>query len=234
MRHRIAAPRLIATVLAAYVAALASCGGEPPNPATLLSQAKKAFDSAPSAHFQLNSSGTLGNGTAIVGGEGDVKRPDSFQGTMHVNAAGFDVDVQVVSVGNAFYARDPLTGRFGKTNPAAYGFGNPAQLLSPQHGLSSLIPLCQAPTLRSDDRYNGEQLHEVGCSLPGQAVAALLTSAAPSQPVAATFGVDTSNGQLRRVVLTGPFYSATTSSTYTLVVANYGENVSITPPPTGS
>jgi lipoprotein LprG len=234
LRHRIATPRLIAALLAASAAALASCGGPPPNPSTLLSQAKQRFDSAPSAHFQLSSSGAPGIGTMIVGGEGDIKRPDSFQGTLHVSAGGFNVDVQVVSVGSAFYVRDPLTGRFGKTNPAAYGFGNPAQLISPQNGLSSLVLLCQATTLRSDDRYNGEQLHEVGCSLPGQAVASLLTSAAPSQPVAATFGIDTSSGQLRRVVLTGPFYSATTPSTYTLVVANYGENVSITLPPAGS
>jgi hypothetical protein len=62
-------------------------------------------------------------------------------------------------------------------------------------------------------------------------VAALLTSADPSKSVAATFGIDTSNNQLRRVVLTGPFISKGTDTTYTLVLTNYGENVSVTPPP---
>jgi lipoprotein LprG len=233
-RHEISTQRLILITLATAASLLAACGGPPLNPATLLRQAKHAIDSAPSAHFELTSSGATGSGTALVGGEGDVKRPDSFQGTLQVSAAGFDVDVQVVSVGGTFYARDPLTGRFGTANPASYGFGDPAQLLSPETGLSSLLLLCQSAATRDDDRYNGEQLHEVACSLPGHPVAALLTSADPSQPVSATFGIDASNGQLRRVVLTGPFYSANTLSTYILVVANYGENVTVTPPATAS
>ena len=62
-------------------------------------------------------------------------------------------------------------------------------------------------------------------------MAALLTSADPSKSVAATFGIDTGTSQLRRVVLTGPFVSTSTDSTYTLVLTNYGENVSVTPPP---
>jgi hypothetical protein len=49
--------------------------------------------------------------------------------------------------------------------------------------------------------------------------------------VAATFGIDTTTSQLRRVVLTGPFVTVGTNSIYTLILANYGENVSITPPP---
>jgi len=221
-------------MLAISLAALAACGGPPSSPTALLRHAKQAVDGASSAHFQLRSSGAVGSGTALIGGEGDIKRPDGFHGTLQVSASGFDVEVPVVSVGGAFYARDPLTGRWTKTNPASYGFGDPAQLASPQHGLSSLLLLCQSPTLKDDDRYNGAQLHEVGCALPGHAVAALLTSAAPSQPVAATFGIDAVSGQLRRVVLNGPFYNATSPSTFTLVVVNYGENVSITPPPSGS
>ena len=37
----------------------------------------------------------------------------------------------------------------------------------------------------------------------------------------------------RRVVLTGPFISKGTDTTYTLVLTNYGENVSVTPPASG-
>ena len=58
----------------------------------------------------------------------------------------------------------------------------------------------------------------------------LLTSAAPSRPVAATVGVDASTHQLRRVSMVGPFFSATQDSTFTVVLSNYGENVTVTPP----
>jgi lipoprotein LprG len=37
--------------------------------------------------------------------------------------------------------------------------------------------------------------------------------------------------QVRRVVLTGPFFDAHQSSTYTLILDRYGETVQITPPP---
>ena len=204
------------------------------NPSTLLAQAKESIDSAQAAHFTLTSSNVSGSGTEVLGGSGDIKRPNSFRGAMDVSAAGFAVSVEIVSTGGTFYARDPLTGRFGVTNPESYGFGDPAKLLDPRTGLSSLALDCTHAALQADDRYNGEQLHEVSCTLPGAPVAALLTSADPSKPVAATIGVSASSGQLRRVVLTGPFFSATQSSTFTLIVDNYDENVSITPPPTGS
>jgi lipoprotein LprG len=41
----------------------------------------------------------------------------------------------------------------------------------------------------------------------------------------------TADNALRKVVLNGPFYSASKRSTFTLVLDKYGENVSITPPP---
>ncbi|MBV8196327.1 MAG: LppX_LprAFG lipoprotein [Candidatus Dormibacteraeota bacterium] len=220
---------LLATVL------LGACGGPPPNPATLLSEAKQSVDGAQTAHFELSTSNTKGlSGTALLGGSGDIKRPSSFAGTLQVSAVGLEVSVQVVSVGGTFYARDPLTGRFTVTDPATYGFGDPGALFNPQTGLSSLLLVCQQASTASDDRLNGEQLHEVSCTLPGRPVASLLTSADPSKPVSATIGVNADSGQLRRVVMTGPFFSATMPSTFTLVLDKYGENVSITPPAAAS
>ena len=227
-------PPLLAAALCAT--GLAACGGATGNPTLLLRQAKQLIDQAPSAHFTLTTANTsiVSSGAALLGGSGDMKRPDSFAGTLEVGVGGFDVGVQVVSVGGTFYARDPLSGRFTVANPAAYGFGDPGKLLDPGGGLSSLLLQCRQPSLQGDDRYNGETLHEVSCTLPGPPVAALLTSADSSQPVSATFGMDASSGQLRRVVLSGPFFNAHQANTFTLIADNYGENVSITPPATGS
>jgi lipoprotein LprG len=187
-------------------------------------------DAAHSVHFQLTSSGAQGSGPVITGGSGDLVRPDSFRGLLNVTLSGFAVDVNVVSTGGSFLVKLPTDTSYLSANPADYGFADPAQLLDPQHGVSGLLLLCQSTALSSDDRYNGEELHEVGCMLPGNAVATLLTSADPSQSVAATFGVTTAN-ELRKVVLNGPFYSASKHSTFTLVIDKYGENVSITAPP---
>jgi hypothetical protein len=160
-----------------------------------------------------------------------MKRPASMSGTLQVSIYGLALSVPVVSVGGTFSVKLPTSSSFTAANPADYGFADPARLIDPNDGLSSLLLKCSSAQVESDDRYNGEALHEIGCTLPGAAVAALLTSAAPSKTVAATFGIDTSTDQVRRVVLTGPFVSATSNSTYTLILANYGENVSVTPPP---
>lgn len=226
-------PRLLAGV--AISAGLAGCGSPPPgNAQTLLTRAKTLMDSAPSAHFTLSSSGAGGGGVVLLGGSGDIKRPDRFSGTLNASVNGFGIAIPVVAVNGKFWASNPLSGHFESADPTQYGFADPGHLIDPQNGLSSLLLRCQRPTQTADDRFNGALLHEVSCSLPGQDVKALLADAAPDQAVAATVGVAADSGQLRRVVLTGPFYSSSKSSTFTLVVDNYGENVSVTPPPAGS
>jgi hypothetical protein len=219
------------------VLSLSACGGSSTpsiNATTLLKTAKGVLDATSSFHFVLSSADVTGSGAELTGASGDMKRPDSMAGTLQVSIYGLALSVPVVSVGGVFSVKLPTGGGFTAANPVDYGFADPATLIDPNTGLSSLLLKCQSPQVESDDRYNGEALHEIGCSLPGKAVAAVLTSADPSKSVAATFGIDTSTNQLRRVVLTGPFVSASNSDTsYTLVLTNYGENVTVTPPASG-
>ena len=224
------ARRLLVTATA--MALLAGCGTAPVDPFQLLRDAKHSVDSASAVHFTLTSQNVTGTGTGplITGGEGDARRPDSFTGSLSVVDSGFPLSVNVVSTGGVFYAKTPLSSGYDKTDPSKYGFGDPAHLLDPNHGLSSLLTACTGTSNRDADRLNGEQLDEVGCSVPGALVAALLTSADPSQPVQATVGVDATTHQLRRVALVGPFFDKAHPSTFTVVLDKYGENVTITPP----
>lgn len=217
-------------VTATSLALLAGCGMTAVDPAQLLRDGKQSVDGASAVHFTLTSQGVTGTGTLITGGQGDARRPDSFAGSLSVVAGGFPVTVNVVSTGGVFYAQTPLSPGYDKTDPSAYGFGDPAQLLDPNHGLSSLLTACTGATNKDADLLNGEQLDEVGCSIPGTLVAKLLTSADASQSVQATVGVDASTHQLRRVALVGPFFDKTHPSTFTVVLDKYGENVTITPP----
>jgi lipoprotein LprG len=212
------------------VAILSACGTPPPDPALLLHDAKQGVDSAPSLHFTLTSASVAGTGTLISGGQGVAKRPDGFAGSLTVVAGGFTLNVDVVSIGGVFYARTPLGSGFAKDDPAKYGFGDPGKFLDPNNGLSSLLSACSSPSNRDADRLAGEQLDEVACAMPGVRVAALLTSADASQSVQATVGVDSTTHQLRRVVMVGPFFDKAHPSTFTVVLDNYGQNVTITPP----
>ena len=211
--------------------AVTGCGSTPAaDPHALLQQAKRIIDATPSLHFVITSMGASGSGTLITGGEGDALRPESFSGTLNVVRSGFSVRVRIVSTGGQFLVELPFTTHYEKANPSDYGFGDPAILLDPNKGLSSLLvtPLSEQTAAR--DRLNGEELDEVDVTLPGDRVAALLTSADKSKPVRGRIGIDASNHQIRRVVLTGPFFDASTDSTFTLVLDRYGENVTITPP----
>lgn len=229
--HVIAGLRRIAIIATTSLLMLSGCGTPAINATDLLHRTKAVLDSTPSFHFTLSGANVTGSGPLLTGGRGDMRRPTSMSGTLQVSIFGLAIGVPVVSVRGAFWVRLPTNSGFTAANPASYGFADPARLIDPDHGLSSLLLTCRSPQVESDDRYNGEALHEIGCTLPGSAVAALLTSADPSKDVAATFGIDTTTSQLRRVVLSGPFVTVGTNSTYTLILANYGENVAITPPP---
>jgi hypothetical protein len=219
-------------VMATSLALVVGCGSAAAatDPGQLLRDGKQSIDSAPSVHFTLTSEGVTGGGTLITGGQGDARRPNSFAGALSVSVAGFPVTVNVVSAGGVFYAQTPLSPKYERTDPGAYGFGDPAQLLDPGHGLSSLLTSCTGAALQNPDLLDGVRLDEVGCSMPGQAVARLLTSADAAQPVKATVGVDATTHQLRRVVLVGPFFNRARVSTFTVVLDKYDENVTITPP----
>lgn len=223
--------RRLAVITTALLLLVSACGGSSIDATSLLKTTKSVLDATPSFHFVLTSANVTGSGAQLTGGSGDMKRPDSMSGVLQVSVFGLALSVHAVSVGGTFSVKLPTGSGFTTANPSDYGFADPAKLIDTNSGLSSLLLKCQSPQVESDDRYNGEALHEIGCSLPGSAVAALLTSADASKSVAATFGIDTSSNQLRRVVLTGPFISKSTDTTYTLVLTNYGENVSVTPPP---
>ncbi|HZS13452.1 MAG TPA: LppX_LprAFG lipoprotein [Candidatus Dormibacteraeota bacterium] len=214
-------------------AAVAGCGSSrqfETDPRAVLLEGKRVLDNAPAVHFALSSSNATGSGTLITGADGDAHRPDGFRGTLTVVQSGFNVTVHIISAQGYFYVQLPFTSSYQPTDPSKYGFGNPATLLDPNQGLSSLLTSALSATMANRDLLNGEQLYEVDVTLPGDKVAALLTSADKTQAVSGVIGVDVDTHQIRRVVLTGPFFDAHNKSTYTLILDKYGENVSITPP----
>ncbi|MEI4273623.1 LppX_LprAFG lipoprotein [Klenkia sp. LSe6-5] len=232
MRLRTTATALLAVLAVAL--GLAGCGGGSDESAgDLLARAKTTLDDASSVHFVLTSDGAPASGNALLGGEGDIARPASFAGTLQVQALGSSVDAQVVSVDGTVYAQLPFTSGYSVVDPATIGVGDPGALIDPDTGISQLLTATEHPTLGEESRVDGEVVREVSGTLPGQLVADLLTSQDPSTDVAAVFSVATDSGELRQVQLTGPFFSADDQGSYTIVLSDYGADVSITAPPTG-
>jgi lipoprotein LprG len=168
-----------------------------------------------------------------VGGEGDIARPASFSGTLSVTALGGAIDVDVVSVDGTVYAQLPFAQGFSVVDPAQFGVGDPGALLDPDTGISQLLTGAQDAQLGEEKRVDGEVVREVTASIPGDLVEQVLTSQDPAQEVRARMSIATGSGQLRRVELTGPFFTADQDGTYTLALSDFGADVEITAPPTG-
>lgn len=232
--RRTALPLLVLALLLGALTACSSGGGSKQESASdLLAKAKTTLDQAKSVHFVLTSEGAPTTGTALTGGDGDIARPSSFQGTLKVHAAGAAVDLKVVSVNGKVYAQLPFTSSYSVVDPAAFGFGDPGKLLDPDTGVSQLLAKAENAKLGDKKRVNGEVVQEVTADIPGDLVQRVLTSKDPSKPVKGTFSIATSSSQLRRAVLTGPFFSATDDATFTLDLSKFGEDVTITAPPAG-
>ncbi|RBY84881.1 LppX_LprAFG lipoprotein [Blastococcus sp. TF02A-30] len=232
--RRRAVPLLALALTAGPV--LAGCEGEdqPEESATeLLERAKQALDDAETLHFVLDSEGAPDTGTELVGGEGDVARPASFEGTLQVTALGSTIDLDVVSVDGTVYAMLPFTSEFSVIDPAQFGFGDPGELLDPETGISQLLAEAERAELGEERRVDGEVVREVTADLPGDLVEQILTSEDPSRPVQARISVATESGELRRVELTGPFFEAGTDATYVLELSDFGADVEISAPVPG-
>jgi lipoprotein LprG len=222
--------RLTAAGLAVLLIAGAACGSpRKTNPQTLLNDAKAKLDATSSAHFKLSSTGVGTSSNNIVGGEGDLARPDQVQGTFAVTVGGFTANVKIITKNGEFYAQLPFQSHYQKTNPADFGLTNPAELMSPTNGLSQLLVVGNNATMGKSERINGELLYTVNYSVPGSAIP-VLPDAKPSAPVAVVAAINPSNYELRQIQLTGPLTSATSNSTYTLTLTKYNEPVNITLP----
>ncbi|WP_347060010.1 LppX_LprAFG lipoprotein [Blastococcus sp. HT6-30] len=231
--HRSGVPLLALALFAGPV--LAGCGSDQPeeSAAELLDRAKQTLDEAQSAHFALDSEGAPSTGTVLVGGEGDIARPASFQGTLQVLALGSTLDLEVVSVDGTVYAQLPFSSGFSVIDPAQFGLGDPGALLDPETGISQLLAEATSAELGEERRVDGEVVREVTAELPGDLVEQALASEDPSQPVQARFSIAADSGELRRAELTGPFFAAGEDATYILELSDFGADVEITAPATG-
>jgi len=224
---------LLAVVLFAGPGLVACGGGSDESAPDLLSRAKKVLDGASSVHFVLDSEKVPGGVTGLLGGEGDLQRPASFEGALRVVVAGSAVEVQVVSVDDTVYAQLPFTTDFSVIDPAEFGLSDPADLVDPENGISQFLESAESPELGEERRLDGEVVREVTAEIPGDLVEQVLTSEDPSRPVQARFSIATESGELRRAELTGPFFDGGDDATYTIELSDFGADVEITAPSPG-
>jgi lipoprotein LprG len=206
--------------------------GAAAKPADLLAAARTSLDRTNTLHFTLTSADVPENGTRLVAGDGVVARPKSFQGKLSILLNGSKVSIDLISAEGKVYAKLPFSNSFQVTNPAAFGLSDPAGLIDSKTGITRMFGELTEVASKGEQRIGDDVVTQLNGSLPGSLVEDLLTSADPATPVKTELYITKSNKQLRRVVLTGPFFEKGKNSTFNLLLDKYGTAVTITAPPT--
>lgn len=225
----------VALVVAALVApvALSSCadsgGAQEETPAEQLAAAKATLDETSGVHIRLVTDKLPAGVDGLLSAEG-VGTPDpAFEGGIKVAASGITADAAVVAVDDVVYAKLPFTTTFVEIDPADYGAPDPAALMRPDGGLSSLLTAAEDVEEGEQVRDGQVVLSKLTGTVPGEAVAAVIPSASPDRDFDASFTIDDSD-QLNQVVLTGPFYPGADEVTYTVTFDQYGVEKDIQAP----
>lgn len=232
VRRLSALPVLVALVLA--LGALSGCGGDSDTtkkttPAEVMAGAKKLFDESKGVFITLSTKSVPTSGNAVLGAEGTVVHPSSFQGTVKVIFSGLTATVPITAVDGKVYAKMPLQTKFDVIDPAEYGAPDPAMFADPDNGLSSLL-------VKLDGLKKGDQVREGKSvltsytgTLPGAVVKEIIPSASASKTYKTTVGVD-QDGFAQTVRVTGTFFAADGDVTYNVTFSGYGKAKKITAP----
>jgi lipoprotein LprG len=202
------------------------------DPAALLTAAKKTIDDAASVHIVLTGRDLPDSGQSLASGDGVATHAPAFKGKLTVRSGGSAIDADVVAVGSKVYAKLPLTTKFIELPPsqlAGLGAPDPAILLDPSKGLTSVLPTLKDPKIKGEARDGAKVVTEITGAVQGKSLQGIFPKAPADQDFPSTFRIDKSSKQLVSATISGPFYDGATSS-YDVTLDKYGEQVEITKP----
>ena len=232
-RRRTAA--LVAALLTSV--ALGSCsnassssGADAKSPEQVLASAKKALDETSGVDISLSTDNLPSNVTGVERAEGVGTHDPAFDGSITVVLSGQAFEVPVIAVDDEVYAQVPLTTGWQDIDPGDYGAPDPAQLMSPDAGFSSLLP-ATTDVEKGDSVRGGADNKEVLTEYTGVVGADTMKNIIPtaSGDFDVTYTI-TDDDELRSAKLTGVFYEDSTSMTYVVTFEDYGTEKDITAP----
>lgn len=214
---------------------MTSCGDEDPTkgrtPKQVLAAAQKSLDETSGINFSIASDDLPEGITTLKKATGTLTRKPAFEGTLTVPVMGTEAQVDVVSVDNVVYAKLPFTTSFQKLDPADYGVPDPAALIAPDSGISSLLASTEGLKIGKSVRGgadNKEILSTYTGTLPDTAVKKILAGAAGEFDV--TYIINDSD-ELTEATIKGHFSGAGEAAySYTIDVSEYGVEKEIAKP----
>jgi lipoprotein LprG len=222
--------RTLAALTVVLGAVLSGCGGhsrvaDMPSDQRLAA-AKAALDKSPAVRITLKAESLPSSVSGVLSADGVGTHQPAFKGTISVTQNGLSLPVPIVSVDNVVYAQ---FGTWQKVDPSQYDAPDPATLMSPATGLSTLLTAATKLDAGAEKREGRNYVTTISGTLSGVAVARLIPSADKGADFRAAFSLDEDN-HLTTARLTGPFYPKAGDITYTLTVSDYGSRETVTAP----
>lgn len=199
------------------------------SPEEVLAAAKTTLDETSGVRVSLSTEKLPPTVDGILEAEGVGTHDPAFEGDLKVASGGVTADVPVIAAQGKVFAKLPFTTRYVEVDPAAYAAPDPAGLMEPEGGLSSLLTAAEDVEEGRQVRSGEDVLASYKGTVPGDAVASVIPSASADQAFEATFTVDDED-RLREAVLTGPFYPEADDVTYTITFEEYDTSADITLP----
>lgn len=220
-------------VAVASALALGGCtsdgGAGERGPEEVLAAAKTELDETSGVHVRLETEELPATVSGILSAIGVGTHDPAFEGDLRVSMNGIAADVEVVAAQGKVYAQLPFTSEFVEVDPADYAAPDPAALMEPEGGLSSLLTAAEGVEEGEQVRSGEDVLSSFTGTVPGGTVAGIIPSASADHDFDARFTVDDEE-RLREAVLTGPFYPDADDVTYTIVFDEYGTEADISLP----
>jgi lipoprotein LprG len=197
----------------------------------VLALAKTTFDETSGVSLTLETDDLPDGVDGLVSAEGVATHAPAFEGVATVSLSGspFNVD-PLVAVEGKVYASIPGVPITQEIDPEEYGAPDPAQLMDPDEGFSSI--LIETEDVEEGDTVRGgadnkEVLTEYSGTVEGSFVENIIPSAEGDFDVTYTVA---ENGELRTARLTGVFYPDSDEMTYTVGIDDYGTEKDISEP----
>jgi lipoprotein LprG len=205
-------------------------GADDATPEEVMATAKTKLDETSGVKIALETTDLPEGVTGILTADGVGTNAPAFEGSIVVAIAGGTPTVEVIAVDDVVHAVLPFTTEFQQIDPGEYGAPDPAQLMSPDAGLSSLLPattsLEKGESIRGGEN-NEEIFTEYTGTVPGSTVENIIPGS--TGDFEATYTISDS-GELRTAMLTGEFYQGADTMTYTIEFDDYGTEKDITAP----
>lgn len=225
--------RVAFAVAGLAIAVLPGCSGGGDggggDPAERLEAARAELDDATSIELALETDELPSGVDGIISAEGVGTHAPAFDGTAQVRAFGLTGDVPIVAVGGEVYVKMPFKSDYEQFDLAKYDAPDPAELLSTESGLTSMITALDEIEAGETELDGETKVTPITGVLPGGVVRKLFPSVEASDEFDVTFRLD-ANDTLRDATITGPFYPGADDLTYTISLTTSDERVDISVP----